>query len=70
MKEPEFLREIHENQIKAHKKRVKSGITLMEFMLSIEKESEEKIQTWGIKKFQQETKDKRAETGNIGSRKK
>jgi hypothetical protein len=70
MKEPEFLREIHENQIKAHEERVKSGITLMEFMLSIEKESEEKIQTWGIKKFQQETKDQREGTGNIGSRKK
>ena len=56
MREPEFLREIHENQIKAHEERVKSGITLREFMLSIEKESEEKIQTWGIKKFQQETK--------------
>ena len=70
MKEPEFLREIHENQIKAHEERVKSGITLMEFMLSIEKESAEKIQNLGIKKFQQETRDQREETGNIGSRKK
>lgn len=67
MREPEFLREIHENQIKAHEERVKSRITLREFMLSIEKESAEKIQTWGIKKLQQETKDQREGTGNIGS---
>ncbi len=70
MREPEFLREIHENQIRAHEERVKSRITLKEFMLSIEKESAEKIQTWGIKKFQQEAKDQREGTGNIGSRRK
>ena len=70
MREPEFLREIHENQIKAQEERVKSRITLKEFMLSIEKESAEKIQTWGIKKFQQKNKDLREETGNIGSRRK
>lgn len=51
MKEPEFLAEIHKNQIKAYEERVETGVTLKEYMLAIEQETEEKRRSWGIKKI-------------------
>lgn len=51
IKETEFLKEIHENQIKAYEERVKSGLTLKEYLMKIEKETENVRKLWGVKKY-------------------
>ena len=50
MQEPTFLKEIHENQIKAHQERVKKGISLNEYMKTIEQKEEETVKRLGLKK--------------------
>ncbi|MFV1975652.1 MAG: hypothetical protein ACC651_07865 [Candidatus Scalindua sp.] len=49
MREPIFLKEIHENQLKAHEKRVNKGMRLNDYMKLIEKNREYAIKHFGLK---------------------